>query len=542
MHQIQLLSHEYCISSRIDIYTSEIPAIEWSTNSDDVPFTRLGHLSLNSNEQSEWQSRELKSVFLDSECRVLKLIFHSPYPNSLNVGNQVGLISVVCLGSPVSSSPSHRLRSPLNRHKDDIDLETATLIRELEEKLNPLTDSKTAHRLKARIDMLYETGIQILSLQKEKNEAIRQEDYDTAKAIKEKIDALRRNQLSNSVEKLGGFVNSLTSYLQTSRERNEDDLPNFGQTVPPPADLQPDPLPSYFSRDYPQLIDSLGESVCEMVMSRDWRLREKGLCEAVSRMQNASTYGVNWLVRKLIGDKIVNVYIKSCELIGTAIDGGIEGLAETFEFALVHLSENRLSDSNKRVVDTAISTLVRIGKSGQVSNQLFGVYLLKPANSSKVITGRCLALVALINDLGLKGKKGLNLEAVVTALAEWFHANPSLDIRTLICTVLGACIKSVGIGKVQTVVDSLQPGIRDGLLYELDKISNGPSTHRSSVECEFCGRSDPDFMHEEKIDIHFWRDCPALIECTFCQQIVEITGLTEHRLKECTNPSAAVLL
>ena len=50
--------------------------------------------------------------------------------------------------------------------------------------------------------------------------------------------------------------------------------------------------------------------------------------------------------------------------------------------------------------------------------------------------------------------------------------------------------------------------------------------------CQFCGGCGPDAT-EAKLDLHYWQDCPFLMACTRCTQIVEIPTLPEHLLAEC---------
>eukprot|EP00033_Pygsuia_biforma_P006303 GCRY01007032.1.p1 GENE.GCRY01007032.1~~GCRY01007032.1.p1 ORF type:complete len:181 (+),score=40.95 GCRY01007032.1:511-1053(+) len=50
--------------------------------------------------------------------------------------------------------------------------------------------------------------------------------------------------------------------------------------------------------------------------------------------------------------------------------------------------------------------------------------------------------------------------------------------------------------------------------------------------CVFCGYSDPS-LTPEKLDLHFWKDCPMLTACKACGQIVEVSNMDEHLLTEC---------
>jgi len=52
------------------------------------------------------------------------------------------------------------------------------------------------------------------------------------------------------------------------------------------------------------------------------------------------------------------------------------------------------------------------------------------------------------------------------------------------------------------------------------------------TSCMFCGVHDKGWT-ENDLDVHYWKDCPLLISCPSCAQIVEIAGLPEHLLDEC---------
>lgn len=52
-------------------------------------FRRLGYLSLNSNERSKFQARELKSVYVNAPGQYLRMLVHKCYINEANLFNQV---------------------------------------------------------------------------------------------------------------------------------------------------------------------------------------------------------------------------------------------------------------------------------------------------------------------------------------------------------------------------------------------------------------------------------------------------------------------
>lgn len=56
--------------------------------------------------------------------------------------------------------------------------------------------------------------------------------------------------------------------------------------------------------------------------------------------------------------------------------------------------------------------------------------------------------------------------------------------------------------------------------------------------CQFCQREDPSFT-PEALDVHYWRECPWLTECEFCQQVIEISTLRSHLCEECESGAPA---
>ncbi|XP_037076891.1 centrosomal protein of 104 kDa-like [Pollicipes pollicipes] len=51
--------------------------------------------------------------------------------------------------------------------------------------------------------------------------------------------------------------------------------------------------------------------------------------------------------------------------------------------------------------------------------------------------------------------------------------------------------------------------------------------------CVFCGDINDKYVTDEGIEYHFWKQCPMLLRCRNCKQVVEIPSYTEHLLSEC---------
>ncbi|KAJ3371866.1 hypothetical protein GGF31_002525 [Allomyces arbusculus] len=56
------------------------------------------------------------------------------------------------------------------------------------------------------------------------------------------------------------------------------------------------------------------------------------------------------------------------------------------------------------------------------------------------------------------------------------------------------------------------------------------------MTCVFCDEKNPEFT-AGRLDFHYWRECPMLMECTACHTIVEVAEYRKHLLKECTAPN-----
>ena len=96
--QLQLLSHQSKISSKLEIFIGQ------GTSYRTANFSRLGYLSLDNNERSSFQARELKTVFIDNIFgSFVKLIINENHVNKQNIFNQVGIIAISLMGSEDSN-------------------------------------------------------------------------------------------------------------------------------------------------------------------------------------------------------------------------------------------------------------------------------------------------------------------------------------------------------------------------------------------------------------------------------------------------------
>ena len=198
LKQLQFLSHQSKISSKIELFMA-LPNLKVQGPDSELKFKKLGYLSLDSNERSGYQSRELKTVYIDAPCLYLKIVLNKCHLNKFNLFNQVGLIAVGVFGDPMSSAIPKEVdqqKAKYDRLEYETQFDAVTV-----QKMKELEDAKTraveredfdeAKKIKVAMERLRHLGSQLQHLEESKARAIKNEDYDSAKIIKMEIDKIR---------------------------------------------------------------------------------------------------------------------------------------------------------------------------------------------------------------------------------------------------------------------------------------------------------------------------------------------------------------
>jgi len=90
LRQLQILSHQYKISSRVEIFyylpARQVGQLHHYTPFDpNAQFVRVGYLGFDDNERTGFTAREMKTVHVDVYCQYVKLALYQPYENKLNI-------------------------------------------------------------------------------------------------------------------------------------------------------------------------------------------------------------------------------------------------------------------------------------------------------------------------------------------------------------------------------------------------------------------------------------------------------------------------
>ena len=279
IRKLQILAHQYLIATKIELFIGSIPEGQ-SSSLLTCKFKRLGHVSLVDNQNTDYKSRELKSVHLDAHGQFIKLFIHKNYVNKYNLYNQVQIIATNIIAENIESFNGFSDTSSANKLVDEYmkqdlygdplwgkinkpdyvsplddiafamyqDPQTAEIIRELEQKKkeaikeDEFVEAKKFHQV---INDLQKVGERLGRLNVEKQKAIEIEDYDLAMVKKQQIDEYRKVVTDRLV--WAGIIQELNKEEgRALTDRNSNNAPPTNRFTMSP------PLPPIARRDAPQ--------------------------------------------------------------------------------------------------------------------------------------------------------------------------------------------------------------------------------------------------------------------------------------------------
>jgi len=239
LRQVQFLSHQSKIATKVELYTALPNSDTSAATYENAHFKRLGYLSLDSNERSNFQARELKSVYVDVTTQFVKVLFHKCHINKYNLVNQVALIALNCLGEVVgpdlalgppdtvpkrSPSAPSAPREISNQLVDEMKFDPYTLDRmksvaAAKKRAIELEDYDEAKRCKEMLQKLRTMGQALKELEHKKQQAVMNEEYDIAKSLKIEIDRIH-GSISEGAETR--FEKRKAPHRPASLERNHN--------------------------------------------------------------------------------------------------------------------------------------------------------------------------------------------------------------------------------------------------------------------------------------------------------------------------------
>jgi centrosomal protein CEP104 len=201
---MQFLSHQCKISSKVEIY-AYLPkdanlrtGVEIALNPSEMKFTKVGYFFFASNETSNFQSRELKTVYLvDINALYIKITLHKCHVNNLNIFNQVGLIAISIFGEPLLAGPTPTAvikslghdqggfqEMEYNMQFDEETLNRLRMLEKARDRAEKNEDYSEAKKLNEAIVDLKRVGVNLQKLEERKAIAVKNKDYDSAMILK----------------------------------------------------------------------------------------------------------------------------------------------------------------------------------------------------------------------------------------------------------------------------------------------------------------------------------------------------------------------
>ncbi|XP_056895841.1 centrosomal protein of 104 kDa isoform X1 [Takifugu flavidus] len=189
VRKLQLLAHQYLIPTKVEFHIGDTPP---DASSPGFPgqLCGLGCVSLCNNENTSFKARELKSGHVDAFGTYLRITFHRNHVNRYNKYNQVALIAFNVLGETVDGREFNTVpsRGQLIEH----DLNSTQLEATLDTFMGNYDSISLLDDLAFDMYQDPEVAHIIRVLDQKKQEAVRQENYEEAKNLKQAIADLQK--------------------------------------------------------------------------------------------------------------------------------------------------------------------------------------------------------------------------------------------------------------------------------------------------------------------------------------------------------------
>jgi len=354
-----------------------------------------------------------------------------------------------------------------------------------------------------------------------------------------------------------------------------------------------EPLSPADAKDAAPIVAVYGEGAAACLYSKQWQLRQAGAQQMTAAMPTLDTdaRALAQATCKAVGrcshDKMVQVFLAGMGLFDALLrqphaarvsPSEWQGLLFGGNGSIVDTFRTKLADGNARVRDAveaafvALSRLPAVGPHATVSALLVPIDP-KKATDTRLWLGRLGVLQQLFSEFGEPHLRE-HIDGAM-ALVKRALESSSGAVRSK-ATELALEIYSL-VGDLQLMAahlaDLKQPAIRDSLMAAFEQADQQPMGASGGAQqqpaciacgggraagaaspppggpaqqfppppgdadgdehtCQFCGRHDPTF-DEEKLDLHFWKECPMLMPCEQCGQVVEVAALAEHLVTEC---------
>ncbi|TWW56239.1 Centrosomal protein of 104 kDa [Takifugu flavidus] len=485
VRKLQLLAHQYLIPTKVEFHIGDTPP---DASSPGFPgqLCGLGCVSLCNNENTSFKARELKSGHVDAFGTYLRITFHRNHVNRYNKYNQVALIAFNVLGETVDGREFNTVpsRGQLIEHDlnstqleatldtfmgnydsisllDDLafdmyqDPEVAHIIRVLDQKKQEAVRQENyeeAKNLKQAIADLQKVGEMLARYDVEKQCAIEKRDYELAKKKQELMEDYRR-RVYQQLE----VYNLLDMAMVADVPYDERPLPTLqspAEQHSPLSDTQrspngldmsgePEPLSEMAQRQAGLAVEVFGESLVACAYSKTWGYRESAMLNVYKKLLGLSPNtskeelrnmirAAVFLVKRALLDKVSPVFHAALKLLRLLLSQLLSGLGRTEMSRCLEqtwpslLARTGGPSAHLRAAVTAFILEIAVLKDVRALHIIPGE-LVKPFRSSvppRLAQSRVEMVEKLLAELGTENS-GFTLENVMTfCTAAMVHSAP----------------------------------------------------------------------------------------------------------------------
>ncbi|KAH9126690.1 hypothetical protein LEN26_000583 [Aphanomyces euteiches] len=345
----------------------------------------------------------------------------------------------------------------------------------------------------------------------------------------------------------------------------------------------PEPIPDSLAKESAEMIGVVGDYLTCCFYSNLWNHRDAAMRKVKLQIEEGAFDDVDphavlavasTMVQSGVGDRISQVSLSAIALCEAMLNFAevhqldSESIVSVMNSPLVQLV-NKLGEPQTKLREEVTVLLLKMAESEVVGASVIASHIFRRSSKKalplKSLQGRLGVVKALLSQSGLVPE--LTLETVMGFLEEnSAFSHQSKDIRELAKAISVVIYQNVG-GEITPFLKSLRPkqmeeyqAAFEGALNATKKTRKaapapaGPprkveepiavqqadeydeeTDSNASVEeftCSFCDRHDASF-DSDRLDQHYWAECPMLTQCKMCSQVIEICTLNEHLLDEC---------
>ena len=244
----------------------------------------------------------------------------------------------------------------------------------------------------------------------------------------------------------------------------------------------------------------------------------------------------NYIPPKIMVIDLMNIFITNNKYIEI-----IQAVKEFGECLISFI--DYLGDSNQKLREKAEKIIFEYTKKTKSQNKVINLIINTPIKKNLIksrnhLNGRYLMVSKIVNYGGyLKN----NFENILKYAINGYALN-KINVRDAALEIIILLYKYEGEKVHKYFQDSgLRPAQIKTIQDKLDEIEINNNKNKTETNnqnqnppnaCEFCGYYKPHITKDE-LNIHQYKDCPMLMQCDNCKQIIEISNLNNHLLNEC---------